>query len=151
MNGRFHRLAARLQRCTEGERGESLIEVLATMMIMGLVIAALVTGFETSLFASSTYSDSAREETVLTTYVESLKANVATLCPSVGTPLYAPGPTDSNGYRASITSAQYWDPTARQFQATCNTTTIKLQEVVVKASGPRAASQQVTVILGTRT
>lgn len=55
------------------EAGETLVEVLVAVVIMGMVLLALITAFETSIVSSGYHAQTAEEETVLRSYVESLK------------------------------------------------------------------------------
>lgn len=55
------------------ESGETLVEVLVAVVIMGMVLLALLTAFQTSIVSSGYHAQTADEETVLRSYVESLK------------------------------------------------------------------------------
>ena len=55
------------------DSGETLVEVLCTMVILGIAIAALLAGLSTTVLSSSRHRDTATANTLLRSYAEGLK------------------------------------------------------------------------------
>src|SRR5262245_7635352 len=60
------------------DAGETLIEVLITMIILGGAIAALVGGISTTVLLSSRHRDLATANALLRSYAEAIKENART-------------------------------------------------------------------------
>jgi type II secretory pathway pseudopilin PulG len=60
------------------DAGETLIEVLITMIIVGVAISALVAGIATSVLATSRHRDHATANALLRSYAEAVKENART-------------------------------------------------------------------------
>ncbi|HUZ41829.1 MAG TPA: type II secretion system protein, partial [Acidimicrobiales bacterium] len=102
------------------EEGDTLIEVLIAIVILGMASVALLVSFATSITASGTYRDVATLDTVLRSASEEVITQIqqqpAALFESCG------GAADvtfslPTGYTAAITSVSYWNGAA--FQSTC--------------------------------
>ena len=109
---------------THGEEGNTLIEVLLTLIIMSLAAVALMTGFATTIMGSSQHRALATFDTIITTTsqeaITSIQQQPAlfTTCPAnpvtyyqAAVPLTVAAPDTSN-YTAQITAVQYWNGTA---------------------------------------
>jgi prepilin-type N-terminal cleavage/methylation domain-containing protein len=107
------------------ERGDTLIEVLVSVVILGLAITAFLLGMTTSIGSSSIVRGQATGETLLISAGQVVQdqninpyscANLATLQqqpPRQGYRLTVPGgPWPPNGWRVAITDVEYWDPQA---------------------------------------
>ena len=108
------------------ERGETLVELLLAIVILGLAGLAVLGGIGTSIIVS----DGHRKETVsgaaVRAYAEQLQTKVAASgyvgCAGVGS--YASGTvgyTPPAGYAASPTGVKYWNLSTKTFGATCGT------------------------------
>jgi type II secretory pathway pseudopilin PulG len=91
-----------------GEWGESLIELMVTIMILGIAVVAIVGAIGGSIIASDAHQNMASGEVVIRDYVEAVKEEGAAntvLCPAVAdlTPTFA-----AAGWTTSIIAVQYW-------------------------------------------
>lgn len=133
------------------ERGETLLEMLIAVAIMGIVAVALMAGLTTSVLMSDIHRKQATAGTAVRDYAEALQNYVADghYVDDCGSPAaYALGsfavPT---GFQHSVVagSIQYWNGTA--WQSTC-TTDKGLQKLTVQvASDDLRATEQVVVVL----
>jgi prepilin-type N-terminal cleavage/methylation domain-containing protein len=142
MSGR-HRVA--------DERGETLVEMLLAVAIMGIAAVALMAGLTTSVLMSDIHRKQATAGTAVRDYAEALQNYVADghYVDSCASPApYALGSiVDSPGFHHSVVpgSVRYWDGTV--WQATCATDK-GLQKLTVQAySEDGRASEQLAVVL----
>ena len=94
------------------ERGESLVELLISVGILGIAVVAIVAGMATAITASDANRKQALVETVLRNYAEAITdpatpyAECATTYPSD-----PPGFSARSGYLPEVISVRYWDGT----------------------------------------
>ncbi|HEY5103644.1 MAG TPA: type II secretion system protein, partial [Acidimicrobiales bacterium] len=113
------------QRCVRGrehrsEAGDTLLEVLIALVVLGMASVALLISFATSISASSTYRDVATLDSVLRTASE----EVITQIQQQPAALFQSCAGAANvtfslpvGYSAAITAVSYW--TGSSFVTTC--------------------------------
>jgi hypothetical protein len=96
------------------ERGETLVEILIGVTILGLAVTGLIGGFLAAIMASSTYRSIADADTVVRTAVDSITSQMqqndtaSFWCPlNLSASWYQVGGLPS-GYTATVTSVQYW-------------------------------------------
>jgi type II secretory pathway pseudopilin PulG len=129
MNGAFGRRGRRL--CLE--RGDTLIEVLVTVSILGIAMVAIIGGMATSIIVSDVHHKQSVSGTVLANFAEALQSTpyVAAVCPLAVPASYASatvsGTAIPEGYTGAVlnTAAKpfdYWNATTLQFQSTCPAT-----------------------------
>jgi type II secretory pathway pseudopilin PulG len=122
------------------ERGETLVELLLAIVILGLAGLAVLGAMGTSIIVS----DAHRKETVsgaaVRAYAEQLQTKVAAsgyvACP---TPpgSYAStvvGYTPPAGYDATNTGVTYWNPATKTFGTTCGSPDSGVQAVTLRVS-----------------
>jgi Tfp pilus assembly protein PilV len=118
---RVHRLAR-----TRGDAGESLLEIIITIMIMGLAIPAVVGAVLAAVGSSSQDRRQVQAQQLLTSWSETIaKANsdssyTAGNCqpPSFyQTGSFAPATAPPAGFNVAVVSVRYW--TAGTFGAAC--------------------------------
>jgi type II secretory pathway pseudopilin PulG len=107
------------------DRGETLIELLVTIVIMGLAVTAILGALVTSVTLSGTH----RRQTVAGSYLraqaEAVESAVAasptayTSC--AATSAYSSFYSAAAPYTASVTAVAYWNPTTSTFAGTCGT------------------------------
>ena len=102
------------------DAGETLIEILIALVIMGLAMTALLTGLAAASRTAAVHKDEADANTYLVQVAEKLKStNYATTCPA-----------DKQPYKTAITGivptgwtatavAAYWDAADGDFSGTC--------------------------------
>lgn len=134
-----------------GDEGETLVEMLLAVAIMGIVAVALMAGLTTSVLMSDIHRKQATAGTTVRDYAEALQNYVADghYVDSCASPApYALGSfVVPAGFQHSVVpgSIRYWDGTA--WQSACATDK-GLQKLTVRvASADGRASEQLVVVL----
>jgi type II secretory pathway pseudopilin PulG len=94
------------------DAGESLVELLVSIAIMGIAVTAILGGVGMAASSSSTHENLAQAQRLLRNWAESLTYSPA--CPAVVNAFSAP-----SGYTVNSPSVAYWSTTARAFSASC--------------------------------
>ena len=81
------------------DRGESLVEIVLTVMIVGVTITALVAGLATAAAAGDAHRQGVRSDTVMRNYAEAAKS-AARLCTAGGS--WVPAFSAPSGYTVSM-------------------------------------------------
>ena len=110
--GRWARhLRARLR----GDAGVTLVELLVTVVILGVDFVAILGGMATGMVVSDLHRKQATSETIIRSYAEAVKAAPYAVC--AGTAAYAAlavGYSVPAGlrptYAVSVTAVSYWQP-----------------------------------------
>jgi Tfp pilus assembly protein PilV len=82
-----------------GDRGETLVEVIITVLIIGIAVTALVSGLATSAAAGGAHRTNVSTDAAMRNYAEATKAAVQDCAPG-GTYTIAYSPPD--GYTVSV-------------------------------------------------
>jgi type II secretory pathway pseudopilin PulG len=130
-----------------GERGDTLIEVLMALLVLGLTALALIIAFSTSVSASQRHRDIATANIVLGTASQQALAQIQQNPNFFG--CQAPGVTDTafvqsnvtlpvapnvyDGFAPKIDSIQYWNGSS--FQSTCVPGSNPPLQVVIEVDG----------------
>ena len=135
----------RLRQRFRRERGETLVEVLITITIVGIAFTGILAGLATAINLSGRHRGQANADVVLVSAAESVKNQAYTACPSVSTSSYNPtqGVTLPSGWAASnvqVTSVKTWGGAA--FLSTCPGTDLGLQLVTITATTPDGKSTE---------
>jgi len=132
------------------ERGESLLELLMAVVIMGVTVAAVVGALAVAARTSDIHRKQATAGTSARDYAEAVSRRVAggayTGCALP--PAFAPaavGFTAPAGYTASVVSVTYWNGSS--FAAGCGTDTGLQQVVVALASADGRATERAAVVV----
>ena len=80
------------------DRGESLIELLVAVLILGTAVVAVVGGIGTGLIMSTVQRQQAEAAEHLSNYVALIESSPYAECPNVSYPTYSPGV--GSGYSA---------------------------------------------------
>jgi len=115
------------------DRGETLIELLVTVIIMGVAVVALVGGIATSIRMSDIHRKEARAGAYVRAFGEAIAATTYTDCAGAGTysAAYPAHPDGDTAYTATVTAVRYWNGSA--FGTACATDT-GIQKVSLKVS-----------------
>ncbi len=138
-------LAKRLRaRRVDGERGDTLVEVMTTVAIVGIAFTGILTGLATAINLSGIDRGDANLRTVLVSATESVKSQAYVSCPGANGNSYNPtsGVTLPSGWSAAnvvVTQLYGWNGTAF---VTCSglSTDGKLQKILVAATSPDGRS-----------
>src|SRR5947209_8687883 len=120
----------------EGQRGETLVELLVALSILGLAVVVILGALGTSIRLSDVHRKHATSETLLVTAAEGIKNRQTAYLPLAGCPghgTYSMPPATS-GYAVSITSVAFWNgSTSSGYSTTCPGTDPGVQLVTVRA------------------
>ncbi len=144
---RTQRASARWARRARGEDGETLLELLVTVTIMGIAFVAILAGVAVAITASDSLRDEAVAEGVVRNYAERVAdPDDVPYVDCAPTSAYAtpPGFAVPAGWSASVTAVAYWQgnnpPT---FGGSCPSPDRGLQQVTLRVQSP-AGQQQAT-------
>lgn len=135
MTGVVHRRAREVHQAAD-ERGESLVELLLAVAILGIAIVAILAGMATAITASDANRKQARVETLLRNYAEAITnpAVAYVECATTGSyPASPPGFTLPPNFTLTVTQVRYWDganPAA--FGGTCGSPDRGIQHLTVR-------------------
>ena len=143
-----------LRRLWHRERGETLVEVLITITIVGIAFTGILAGLATAINLSGRHRGQANADVVLVSAAESVKSQAYAPCPGVTTTSYNPtqGVTLPSGWAASnieITSVKKWNGTA--FVASCPAADGNLQLVTITATTPDNKSTESVEVVKRKT
>jgi Tfp pilus assembly protein PilV len=129
------------------DRGETLIELLVTVSIMGTAFVGVLAGIGTTFIATDSHRQSATAETVVRNYAERIIDNEAAYVPCATTTSYASPvgfSVPSAAWSASVTSVLSWQgDSPPTFAATCPSPDKGLQQLTLRVQSP-AGNHQVT-------
>lgn len=135
----------------QGEQGESLLELLIAVAIMGIAVVAIMAGLVTSVLISDVHRKQATAGTAVRDYAEAMQTAVAggnyMACGASSWYQSHSGFTAPTGYTATVLSGsmRYW--TGGAWQAGCSTD-LGLQKLTVQvASNDGRATERVDVVL----
>lgn len=102
-----------------GEAGLTLVELLVTIVIMGIAFAVLVGGLGTAVLGSDLHRKQAKVENLLRTFAETVKGSPYQDCATTD---YAGWsfPTPA-GYTAAVTKVEFAPPPFSEYQGDCKT------------------------------
>jgi type II secretory pathway pseudopilin PulG len=112
------------------ERGESLLELLITISILGIAVVAILTGLATAIRLSGAHRDQADAEVIVAAGAESLKQLEYAPCASSY-------PLSHQSWSLTVTSVKTWDGSA--FGDPCSPAAT-LQLVTIRAASPDGES-----------
>lgn len=132
-----------------GDRGETLVELLITIVIMGITVVAVVGALMTSIQMSDIHRKQATAGTVARDYAETVDRYVGSTgyagcaAPSAYSPSTV-GFAAPSGFTASVASVRYWSGTA--WTSTCSSD-LGLQQVTVQVASDDARATESSVLV----
>jgi type II secretory pathway pseudopilin PulG len=140
-------------RTVAGEQGETLLELLIAVVILGVVLVAVVGGFATGTITSDVHRKQSTAGAYAKDYAEAIQTAVTTgtvpytNCANTSTYATPAGFAAPSGYVKSVVSVRYWSGST--WQATCSVPTdVGLQQLTVRvASADGRAAEQVALVL----
>jgi len=133
------------------DRGESLIELLVSLTIIGVAVVAVVGAFSASILMSDVHRKQATAGTAVRGYAESVEATIANggyvACAAKTTYETPAGYVTPSGYTSEVVagSVQYWTGTG--WQSSCSVD-LGLQRLTLQvASTDGRAREQLTIVV----
>jgi type II secretory pathway pseudopilin PulG len=125
--------------------GETLIELLIAMVVIGLAVTAILGALAVAVGSSTMGRNQARVQAALGSWAESLTTVGDTggyRYTSCATAAAFPAPTSlPSGYTSSVTAVQYWNGTA--WSSSCGTD-LGLQKVTLRVTAPGTLYPSIT-------
>jgi Tfp pilus assembly protein PilV len=116
------------------DAGETLVELLVSIVIMGIAVTAILGAVGMASNSSSTHENLAKAQGLLRNWAESL--TYSTTCPPAVNPFSAP-----SGFTTNSATVAYWNPTSRQFNGACGSSTGMYRVTLsITATGGQGAS-----------
>ncbi len=113
------------------ERGESLLELIVAIAILGVCVVAIGAGVTLSIKISAIHHNQATADAFLHNYAETLQASYPACSGSVA-PDYAAGLPTPSGFASPTATVAFWDKTAKSFNSTsCPATDPGLRQVTL--------------------
>jgi type II secretory pathway pseudopilin PulG len=112
---KMRRLSGRADR----EAGDTLIEVLVAVVIMGIAFVVIVGGIGTAIIGAAVQQNQATADSVLKTAAETVTGETA--YKPCATPTDYPPPAAPAGFSTLVTSVAFWNPTSNLFDTACTT------------------------------
>ena len=126
-----------------GERGESLVELVIAILILGICVVAIGSGIAMSITISGVHARQTTAAAFLHNYAETLQTAYTKCASAGGTPpnyvAIASLPTPATGnFNAPTATVAFWNPATKSYGATC------------PAPASDSGLQQVTLTLSTQ-
>lgn len=161
---RFHALHVERQATREGrtsESGDTLVEILITLMVLGVTSVAIMGAFTMALKATSQYRTVATLNTAITTASQNVLSQIQQqanpLYSSCATPsIYNSGSNSVNfgapsGYVVQVTDVTYFNSTTGLFTTSCTPGSTAPQEISLMATSTASGtSASIDVVVDNR-
>jgi type II secretory pathway pseudopilin PulG len=137
---------SRLRRI-KGEQGESLIELILAIGILGICVLAIGSSIALSVKTSAIHRSQATADAFLHNYAETLQSSYAA-CIAGTPPNYVSGLAVPSGFNSPSAAVSFWNPASATFSAGCPATDAGLQQVkLTLASSNGFVSESLVVVL----
>lgn len=122
------------------DAGETLTELLVTVVILGIVTAGITFALGTAVKATGMHRQQALAQNALRSWAEQINAGTYTPCAAAGS-FAAPSPALRTGLTAAVTGVQYWN--GATFVGACSTDT-GIQRVTLRITAVNGLSPALT-------
>jgi len=140
------------------DKGETLLELMIAVAIMGIVVVAIVGGISTSIMLSDIHRKQATAGAYVRNYAETVVAYVAAGTPASkanflagSSPDYSPSTVGftapAGGFVASVSSVWCWDDGSKKSMSSCAAASAVQQVTLNIASSDSRASETLLVIV----
>jgi Tfp pilus assembly protein PilV len=123
------------------DRGESLVELITAVAIMGIAVVAIVGGIATSILMTDIHRKQATAGALARSFAEQVEGNYQTSASA-----YAALFPAQDGYTGSVTSLECWSPSTQQFAAASCPSDLQRVTVTVKSTDDRASESIVVIV-----
>ena len=135
-----------------GQRGETLLELLVTVTIMGTAFVGILAGVGVTFSATDSHRQQATGETVIRDYAERIQDPVDTVYVDCATTANYPNPitgfTLPTGWTASVTKVSAWQgDSPPTFGVSCPTAGQGIQQVTLTVKSPTGAHQAIETVV----
>lgn len=124
----------------DGDAGETLVELLVAVVIVGIAVVGLLAGLLVTLDASTLHREQALSQNAARAWAEQVSASTYTDCATPAS-FAPPSPALPSGYTATVTAVQYW--TGTSFASSCSGDT-GIQRVTLRIAATNSPSPTVT-------
>jgi type II secretory pathway pseudopilin PulG len=114
------------------DRGATLIELLVTVMIVGIAVVALLSGVTTAIIVSDQHRQQAVAGAAVHSFAEAVTATAYVNCAGKSKFANPVGYVSPAGYTSTVTGVKYWDPDTRTFSTSCPSYDAGIQKVSLK-------------------
>lgn len=137
----------------DDDAGLSLVEILITIVIVGIAFAAILGGMVTSITVSDVHRKQATADTVVRSGAEAVKDLTVAYVSCAGPSAYESAlPAAPSGYTIHVTKVEYWDGDGTstdpvKFLGACPSSDAGLQRItLVAGSGDGRATETVQIL-----
>lgn len=141
----------RWRRTKQAEQGETLLELVVAISILGVCVVAIAAGFAMSVRISAIHREQASAGAYARDYAEFLDTAVAgggyQPCATTATyPAYSTPDTSQAGFTASIVKVSYWTTSGWAAGGCTVSNDLGLQQVTLQVASPKTSEQLVVVL-----
>jgi type II secretory pathway pseudopilin PulG len=129
------------------DEGETLLELVMAVAIMGIVVVALVGGIATSILMSDIHRKQATAGAYVRNYAEAVTTHYDASATASNYLPAAVGFTAPTGFAGTVTSVSCWNDTSMVF-GTCTTANAVQQVTLSVDSTDSRASESLVVVVG---
>lgn len=127
------------------DSGETLLELLIAVVIMGIAVVAIIGGLVTGIVVSDVHRKQSTAGAYVRDYAEAVQSMPYKICALPADYAAPPGFTVPTGYAPTVQSVRYWS--GSDWVAACGTDAGVQQVTVQVASSDNRATEKVTVVL----
>jgi type II secretory pathway pseudopilin PulG len=126
--------------------GETLVELLVAVAILGIAVVAIITAMGTSVLVSTLHREQSQATAVLVSAAEAVKSPTVAAAPC-GSPTTAyttaaATVTRPTGWAAPTVAVRYWDGDSFELACSGTATTRRLQQVTVTVKSPDGRTKE---------
>jgi type II secretory pathway pseudopilin PulG len=127
-----------------GQRGETLLELLVAITILGVCVVAIGSGIALAVRVSALHRSQATAGAYARSYAEVVESAATTSYVNCASTYSVSGFSAPSGFSAAVVGVKYWNGTG--FQVGCPSPDQGLQQVTVQVADARASEQLVVVV-----
>jgi Tfp pilus assembly protein PilE len=133
------------------DKGETLLELMIAVAIMGIVVVAIVGGIATSIMMSDIHRKQATAGAYVRNYAETVVAYVAAgSFDASASPDYSPSKVGfaapAGGFVASVTSVRCWVDASKQFSSCTSGSSVQQVTLNIASSDSRASETLLVIV-----